>query len=496
MGNFDLEKLRSGVHQFLKEIEERFYLNWVGLLDDINLIEIYERYSDLFTMEQIEDVKALVPRDDEEKRLYKRLLSLLIITYAEKETNELIEKRLKLEATSSFEIDGKVIPYRSAGPMMANEPDRSLRIKMHEKMIELKEEKITPIREKFTEIYFELPHKLGFKNYIELCSYMQERDFYRFADMMEGFIRRTDSVYEKYLRKYLRSISGVELEDAHSTDVLMLRRAERYDGYFGKEKLLDVFKNSMLAFGFSIDDMKNIHLDTEERPKKIPRACVTAVDPPYDVRLTVYPMGGQDDFAAILHEGGHAVHFAHDREDLEMEYKYLGDRGFTEGVAYLFQHLTLNPGWLLKHVKMERDDEYLQFAYFQRLMAIRRLAVNSLYQFRLFEKETLDGMPELYAKMLSECQKIKTSPASYLDMDMDFYSAGYVRAMLFESQLHSYLEERFGANWWDKKETGDFLREHYQYGRKYSAEEVLKKIDYGELSTEYFEQELQRVLGE
>jgi hypothetical protein len=145
---------------------------------------------------------------------------------------------------------------------------------------------------------------------------------------------------------------------------------------------------------------------------------------------------------------------------------------------------------------MDKDIEYLQYAYFQRLMAIRRLAINAIYQIELFEKETLAGMPELYTQKVTECQKIKASPASYLDMDMDFYSAGYVRAMLFESQLHSYLEERFGEEWWDKKETGDFLKEHYQYGRKYSAEEVLNFIKYGELSTEYFERELQRVLVE
>jgi hypothetical protein len=96
--------------------------------------------------------------------------------------------------------------------------------------------------------------------------------------------------------------------------------------------------------------------------------------------------------------------------------------------------------------------------------------------------------------MLTKCNKIKVSPAAYLDMDMDFYSAGYVRAMLFESQLHSFLEEQHGPEWFAKKETGDFLKKHYKYGRKYSAEEVLKFIEYGDLSTKYFERELQRVL--
>ncbi|MBU1627173.1 hypothetical protein KKB18_07360 [bacterium] len=492
---FELGKLRNGIYQFLKEIEERFYLNWVGLVDDINIVEIYKKNADLFTLAQIENVKALKPKNDEEERLYKRLLSLLIMTYAEQETKELIEKRLNLEATSSYKVNGQKIAYRSTEPKMANEPNRDIRIQIYNKMVGIKKEKITPIREEFIKVYFDLIHKLGFKNYIEMCSYLQERNFNKFADMMKGFIKRTDSLYEKYLRKYLKDFTKVSLEEAHITDLLILRRAEKYDRFFAKEKLISVFKNTMSAIGINVDEMKNIHLDTEERPKKIPRACVVAVDPPKDVRLTIYPMGGQDDYVAILHEGGHAVHFAHDLEDLEIEYKYLGDRGFTEGVAYLFQHLVLNPLWLEKYVDMKKDDEYLQLAYFQRLMAIRRLSMNSLYQFELFDKENLTGMPELYSEMLTKCQKIKVSPASYLDMDMDFYSAGYVRAMLFESQLHSYLEEQFGPEWFAKKETGDFLKEHYKYGRKYSAEEVLKFIDYGELSTEYFERELQRVLG-
>ena len=138
MKDFELDKLREGVRQFLMEIEEKFYLNWVGKLDDINIVGIYKKYSDLFTSELIEKVKSLKPRNDEEKRLFKRLLSLLIMTYAEKETKELIEKKLNVEATSSFELNGKKIPYRATGPIMANEPDRHVRIKMHEEMVKLK----------------------------------------------------------------------------------------------------------------------------------------------------------------------------------------------------------------------------------------------------------------------------------------------------------------------------------------------------------------------
>jgi hypothetical protein len=489
-----LNEMRNRIHKFTKEIEERYHLNWVGLLDEVNIAEVHKKYDDIFTLDNIKWIKNLSPNNSKGEKLLKRLLSILITTYLEKQTKELIDKRLNVEATSSFEFNGTTITYRSSGPKMANEPDRNKRIEMYNEVVKLKQKHITPLREEFIKVIFEKVHELGFKNYVELCSFLQERDFYKFAETMEKFLQRTESVYVKYLEMSLKKELGIKLKDAHSTDILLLRRATQYDKYFPKENMLKAFKNTMLAIGFNIDKMKNIQLDTEARQKKIPRACVTAVDPPNDVRLTVYPMGGQDDYVAILHEGGHAVHFAHDRRNLEMEYKYLGDRGFTEGVAYLFQHLTLNTGWLQKHVGMEKDDEYLKFAYFHRLMAIRRLAINALYQFKLFEDENLEGKPELYEKMIIGCQKIEISPASYLDMDMDFYSAGYVRAMLFESQLRAYLEENIGKDWWDNKETSYFLKQHYQHGRKFSAEEVLKSINFGELSTKYFENELYTVL--
>ena len=137
MDAISLERIRTRIYEFLKEIEERFYLNWVGLLDDINIVGIYEKYADLFTREQIEKLKGVIPRDSEEKRLLKRLLSIIIMNYFDNVTKELVQKKLSLEATLSFDLNGRIITYRSAGPIMANEPDRSVRIKMHGELLNL-----------------------------------------------------------------------------------------------------------------------------------------------------------------------------------------------------------------------------------------------------------------------------------------------------------------------------------------------------------------------
>ena len=64
------------------------------------------------------------------------------------------------------------------------------------------------------------------------------------------------------------------------------------------------------GLGIDIDAQPSILLDIEPRPQKSARAFCAAVNVPNDVRLVIQPRGW-DDYAALLHEGGHAEHFAH-----------------------------------------------------------------------------------------------------------------------------------------------------------------------------------------
>ena len=51
----------------------------------------------------------------------------------------------------------------------------------------------------------------------------------------------------------------------------------------------------------------DVQVDDSLHPKKRPRAFVNPIDAPGDVRLSVKPVGGLDDYWTLFHEAGHAV---------------------------------------------------------------------------------------------------------------------------------------------------------------------------------------------
>ena len=45
--------------------------------------------------------------------------------------------------------------------------------------------------------------------------------------------------------------------------------------------------------------------------------------------------------------------------------------------------------------------------------------------------------------------------------------------------MRDYLKTRFGSRWWASSRTGDFLREIWETGDRYSADEMAAQIGIG-----------------
>lgn len=64
-------------------------------------------------------------------------------------------------------------------------------------------------------------------------------------------------------------------------------------------------------------------------------------------------------------------------------------------------------------------------------------------------------------------------------IEQSFYSASYLRAWAFEVSLREYLKTRFGSHWWASRRTGDFLKEIWETGDRYTADEMAAQIGIG-----------------
>jgi hypothetical protein len=226
----------------------------------------------------------------------------------------------------------------------------------------------------------------------------------------------------------------------------------------------------------SLDSTPGLHLDTDPRPLKSPRAFCAPVRVPSEVYLVIKPIGGQDDYRALFHESGHAEHFSHVDGNLPFAFRYLGEEAISETFAFLFEHLTLNPRWLVDVLRVPlRDAErYRRFALFNKLWLLRRYAAKLRYELILHD-EGPSGMDTAYREILGDVLHVAIAPERYLDdVDDAFYVAGYLRAWIFECQLSRFLLEHFGEGWYESREAGGFLRSLWSIGMRDPVDELAR----------------------
>ena len=193
--------------------------------------------------------------------------------------------------------------------------------------------------------------------------------------------------------------------------------------------------------------------------------------------LVIKPMGGFDDWRALFHEAGHTEHFAHTSAGLAVEERRLGDNAVTEGWAALFEHLTSEPAWLNRRLDFSDPAGLAADSAVQLLWIARRYSAKLLYELEFHAAADVTQMRSRYVEILGGALRIEPSPTDYLaDIDSGFYVSSYLRSWAFEAQLRDHLRERYGDEWFAKREAGGLLRELWSLGQSVTAEELLKDV--------------------
>ena len=221
-------------------------------------------------------------------------------------------------------------------------------------------------------------------------------------------------------------------------------------------------------------------MDDEPRPNKTPRAFVATPRIPDEVILVVRPGGGPDDYAAYLHELGHALHFANTDPGLPVEYRRLGDPSVTEAWAFLLDGLLRERGWLKRFVGIGQPREALRFTAFHKLWFLRRYAAKLEYELFLHAEGPGRRSREAYRDLLSDATQVDWPADLFLcDVDPFFYAARYLRAWIFEAQLRDLLRERFDEEWYRNDRTGPFLLALWRQGQRHTIEELAADLGLG-----------------
>ena len=467
-----LESLRGQADRFLTEMLDEWYRHYAGHKDTLDIAEIYERYPELTSLETANGLGATADGDRGVRELWKLGCS----EYLGNLTKTHAERIASLEATLETTVNGETVGFRQLRPAMSNEPDRDRRRALEAARNELSDEHLNPVYREAVALTFQAVRDLGAPDAVEL----HRRFGFSLDDLAaqcRAVLADTETLFEDTIDPLLRERLGISLDEAERWDIPRLFRAPEWDAQFPADGMLPALEATLGGLGVDIRAQPNVELDVEHREKKSPRAFCAPIEVPDRVVLVIQPIGGVDDWRALFHEAGHTEHFALTSADLTMEERRLGDNAVTEGWASLFDHLISDPTWLDRRLSFPNPREFSNEAAAQELWFLRRYCAKLLYELELYLADDIEAMRSRYVEILGGALKVEPSPTDWLfDVDPGFYCTEYLRSWAFEAQMRFHLSEKFGRDWFAKRDAGSLLRELWSLGQKPTADEMLADV--------------------
>jgi hypothetical protein len=474
----ELAPYRAEAEAFYEEIEREYVLHLSGRKEGFELEAIYDRHAALFTREAAERLReAGAPRE---------LVRFAAEGFIGQATKAEAEELARREATAKVVVGGEEVGFREASAAQANATDPALREEYERARLEVTETQLNPLLLEAHERAAALVRELGWANTVAMVEELSGIDLAALGAQADAFLAATEDAYAPLVEPELRVQLGHGLDDLRRADMPAFFRARGFDDGFPEDKLLGSLSRTVA--GLAVEN-PHVQVDAERRPTKSPRAFCAPVRVPDEVHLVIPPIGGRDDYEALMHEAGHAYHYAHADPGLPFEDRCLGDNSVTEGYAFLLQHLVSDPEWLGAVIGLPDPDPVLGFSRATRIVFLRRYCAKLGYELTLHA----DGRAPAehaadYSERLGSAVRVDWPPETWLaDVDPFFYAARYLRAWAFETRLRRLFVERFGEAWFAEPEAGELLRSLWSRGQSSTADELLaeltgERIDLGVLA--------------
>ena len=486
MSDLTIERLREDGQSFTEEMSRESYLAHSGHKSAAEFKPIYDKYAHILGEEAlaltVEQFKGNA-KGTEEHRSAGMLLEWQLESQASRSLAELDEKEIAWESSAIIETaEGERIQYQAAAIEIANEKDRKRRLSLDVARAALVEREHAPIRLERFQREKECIESLGIAaNYNSTFEEITGVSLVGLAAECAAFLRETQSAWDETLPYYLKKSFGIKPGEATRSDALALLRATEYDGAFPGATLQSSISRQLIEMNVDPTAGGHIIYDVGDRPGKRARAFCAPTRVPDEVYLVLRPHGGQSDYTTLLHEAGHALHFANVREDYPFEYKWLGDNSVTESYAMLFDHRMQDRGWLLRYTELGSGnvEEFLRLAGFAELHYLRRYCAKLIYEVEAYgDNADWNDLPDLYVETLTRATNFQYRSAdAFVDFDPRYYSIRYLRAWQLQALLNETLVRRFDLDWYRNPAAGPWLiGELWSEGQRETAEELAARV--------------------
>jgi hypothetical protein len=477
----EVTRLSSEAAALLKSQEEMVWRYW-ALGERADVVSTYVGRSGLFSLDNIRDIDQLRQRttDPRELRALTALQSHFSGEYLSQQLAEVNDAIANLEASLSFPVDGREVRWRDLERLLANEKSALKRKALYTAATPALE-RLNQLLRRREERTQELVRELGYPSYEAFGGELRQADLARLGLLAEEVLEATEAPYKEVMGRLAQSELGLPFASLTRADLPRLFRRREVDGLFPKGELLLRAHGTLAGMGIDLAEMKNVRIDTRDDVKrKNPRPLTLGIEVPGDVRMSVRPIEGAMEQARLLHEFGHALHYAFTKEK-RFELAKLGNPTVAEAYSALFEDLMEDPVWMEEHAGLSGKEraEFLAAASAHKLFLIRRAAGRLLYQLAVHRQEGADAR-EVYKVILARMDAMPVTDddvARYLVEQEDFFqSADSFRAWFLAGQLQGQLKARFGPSWWHEPDAGKFLKELWAHGNALSAREVAQAM--------------------
>lgn len=481
-----LDAVRSRAEPFLEDIAREVHAALAGLKPGADLQPIYARHAAAYGDEAMAAVRgaheAAAPGTDE-ARSARVLLEWVVDSRIGRELAPLEERDLKWEATAQIALpDGSREPYQRVAITLSNTVDARERRAVDDARAALVSAELAPLKQERLQRECDLWTAAGIApTYIATFEALAAVSLSDLRGQCAAFLRDTQAMWDDVLPGFLTTRLGLTPADVTRADAGALFRAREFDAAFTGDAMEREVRRQVTEMGASPDANGRVRYDTADREGKRARAFCAPVRIPEEVHLVIRPHGGQNDWMTLLHELGHALHFANAERTLPFEYRWLGDNSVTEGYAMLFDHRLKDRGWLLRYTGLgaARVDDYLRSAGFEELHYLRRYCGKLIYEMELYGGGTSWArLPAAYVETLTTATTFRYREAdAFVDVDPRFYAARYLRAWQLQAVLAESLTERFNDDWWRNPAAGPWIvGELFGHGQRELAQEQAQRV--------------------
>ena len=486
MKELTLDRLREDGQAFTEDISRESYLAHSGHKASADFKPIYDKYANVLGDEALGltlDLFKDSAKGTEEHRSAALLLEWQLESQASRSLAELDEREIEWERNAVITTpDGQQVPYQAAAIELANEKDRVKRLALDDARAALVEKEHAPLRLERIQGEKDFIESLGIATtYNAAFEEITGVSLVSLADECAAFISDSQAMWDESLPYHLKKSLGLKPGEATRSDALALLRASEYDGAFPGPHLQSSIFRQITEMGLDPTANGRIIYDVGDRAGKRARAFCAPTRVPEEVYLVLRPHGGQSDYTTLLHEAGHALHFANVRSDYPFEYRWLGDNSVTESYAMLMDHRMQDRGWLLRYTELgsANVDNFLRLAGFEELHYIRRYCAKLIYEVQAYgDNADWKDLPDLYVETLTSATNFRYRTAdAFIDFDPRYYSTRYLRAWQLQAQLNEGLVSRFDLDWYRNPAAGPCLvNELWSEGQRESAEEIASRM--------------------